>query len=79
MSSPSPLARIADLADSLGRAAEAVQERAERALFEPTLRLGVTGLARSGKTVFIAALVANLIRPARMAGLNAAWLAIAPT
>ncbi|MGD2024704.1 MAG: YcjX family protein, partial [Methyloceanibacter sp.] len=30
-------------------------------LVTPTIRLGVTGLARSGKTVFIAALVHNLI------------------
>ena len=29
--------------------------------FEPTLRLGVTGLARAGKTVFITSLVANLL------------------
>jgi predicted YcjX-like family ATPase len=32
----------------------------------PTVRLGVTGLARSGKTVFIAALVHNLIHGGRL-------------
>ncbi len=32
----------------------------------PSLRLGVTGLARSGKTVFIAALVHNLIHGGRL-------------
>lgn len=32
----------------------------------PTLRLGVTGLSRAGKTVFITALVANLLGPRRM-------------
>lgn len=32
----------------------------------PTLRLGVTGLARAGKTVFITALVRNLVREARL-------------
>ena len=32
----------------------------------PTLRLGVTGLARAGKTVFISALVRNLLREARL-------------
>jgi len=32
----------------------------------PTLRLGVTGLARAGKTVFIAALVRNLIDGGRL-------------
>jgi predicted YcjX-like family ATPase len=35
-------------------------------LVTPTVRLGVTGLARSGKTVFITALVHNLIAGARM-------------
>jgi uncharacterized protein len=33
---------------------------------EPTVRLGVTGLARSGKTVFITALVHDLMAGARM-------------
>ena len=32
----------------------------------PTVRLGVTGLARAGKTVFIAALVHNLIHGGRL-------------
>ena len=32
----------------------------------PTVRLGVTGLARAGKTVFITALVRNLINDARL-------------
>ncbi len=32
----------------------------------PTLRIGVTGLARAGKTVFITALVRNLVNPARL-------------
>ncbi len=35
-------------------------------LVEPSLRLGVTGLARSGKTVFISALVHNLIHGGRL-------------
>jgi hypothetical protein len=35
-------------------------------LVTPTVKLGVTGLARSGKTVFITALVHNLIAGARM-------------
>ena len=35
-------------------------------LLTPTLRLGVTGLARAGKTVFITALVRNLVREARL-------------
>ncbi|MDE2446477.1 MAG: YcjX family protein [Alphaproteobacteria bacterium] len=35
-------------------------------LVQPTLRLGVTGLSRSGKTVFITALVHALLKNARM-------------
>ena len=35
-------------------------------VFEPTLRLGVTGLSRAGKTVFITSFVANLIDRGRM-------------
>ena len=35
-------------------------------LTTPTVRLGVTGLARAGKTVFITALVRNLINEARL-------------
>ena len=41
------------------------------ALFQPTLRLGVTGLSRAGKTVFITALVANLLERGRMGRLAA--------
>lgn len=39
---------------------------------EPTVRLGVTGLARSGKTVFITALVHNLVAQARLPFFDAA-------
>jgi predicted YcjX-like family ATPase len=41
---------------------------AERAtgIVTPTVRLGVTGLARAGKTVFIAALVHNLVHGGRL-------------
>ena len=35
------------------------------ALFNPTIRLGVTGLSRAGKTVFITALVHGLTRGGR--------------
>jgi predicted YcjX-like family ATPase len=41
-------------------------------LTTPTLRLGVTGLARAGKTVLITALVRNLVREARLPFFNAA-------
>ncbi|WP_407668404.1 YcjX family GTP-binding protein [Nioella nitratireducens] len=40
--------------------------------FEPVIRLGVTGLSRAGKTVFITSLVANLLDRGRMPGLQAA-------
>lgn len=35
-------------------------------IFQPTLRLGVTGLSRAGKTVFITALVHNLLAGGRL-------------
>ncbi|MBL4785446.1 MAG: YcjX family protein [Cohaesibacteraceae bacterium] len=35
-------------------------------LLEPTIRIGVTGLARSGKTVFISAVLHNLIHDGRL-------------
>jgi len=41
------------------------------ALFEPVIRLGVTGLSRAGKTVFITGLVANLLDRGRMTQLAA--------
>ncbi len=40
--------------------------------FDPSVRIGVTGLARAGKTVFITSLVANLLDRGRMAQLTAA-------
>ncbi len=47
---------------------EAWSQTAEAAsqLITPTVRLGVTGLARSGKTVFITSLVHNLIHRGRL-------------
>ncbi|MHA3980068.1 YcjX family GTP-binding protein [Halovulum sp. GXIMD14794] len=65
------MARLSDLTDSMGRALESAQARTEEFLFEPTLRLGVTGLSRAGKTVFITSLVANLLNPGRMPQLAA--------
>ena len=35
-------------------------------MMTPTLRLGVTGLSRSGKTVFITALIRNLVSGGRL-------------
>ncbi|MBD9526501.1 MULTISPECIES: YcjX family protein [Paracoccus] len=39
---------------------------------DPVIRLGVTGLSRAGKTVFITSLVANLLDRGRMGALRAA-------
>jgi predicted YcjX-like family ATPase len=63
---------ISNLADGLVRGVERVGDSVSQALFEPVIRLGVTGLARSGKTVFITSLVANLLDRGRMPGLLAA-------
>jgi len=65
---------INDIADALTRSVETVQSTVSEALFEPVIRLGVTGLSRAGKTVFITSLVANLMDRARMPGLAAAPL-----
>ncbi|WP_170522629.1 YcjX family protein [Ruegeria arenilitoris] len=62
---------ISTLADSLVRGVESVGDRVSETFFEPAVRLGVTGLARSGKTVFITSLVANLLDRGRMPGLVA--------
>jgi len=62
---------IATLADEIARRVDSLGGRVSEALFEPVIRLGVTGLARSGKTVFITSLVANLLDRGRMPGLVA--------
>ncbi|WP_134727061.1 YcjX family protein [Paracoccus luteus] len=54
---------LTDTADSLMRGL---------GLSDPVIRLGVTGLSRAGKTVFITSLVANLLDRGRMPGLRAA-------
>lgn len=63
---------ITSIADAVTRQVEAVGDSVNEALFEPVIRLGVTGLARSGKTVFITSLVANLLDRGRMPQLVAA-------
>ena len=57
---------VSDLAEDLWRGIEAL------ALPAPVIRLGVTGLSRAGKTVFITNLVANLLERGRMPQLTAA-------
>ncbi|RYE73157.1 MAG: YcjX family protein, partial [Hyphomicrobiales bacterium] len=58
------------LTDELGIALGNLADAATGAL-TPTLRLGVTGLSRSGKTVFITALVHNLLTGGQLPGFSA--------
>lgn len=62
---------ISSLADTLVRGVESINDSVSQTFFEPVIRLGVTGLARSGKTVFITSLVANLLDRGRMTSLVA--------
>jgi predicted YcjX-like family ATPase len=62
---------LISIVDTAVRGVEKIGDSINGALFEPVIRLGVTGLARSGKTVFITSLVANLLDRGRMPGLVA--------
>jgi predicted YcjX-like family ATPase len=55
------------LTDELGIALANLADSAT-GTFNPTLRLGVTGLSRAGKTIFITALVHNLLTGGRLPG-----------
>lgn len=60
---------ISDISVQLGEGANSVLRSAGQALSDlmtPTVRLGVTGLSRSGKTVFITALVRALLAGGRL-------------
>ncbi len=59
------------LTEGLTRRVEDVLAETSSALFDPVVRLGVTGLSRAGKTVFITSLVANLLERGRMPQLRA--------
>ena len=63
---------LSAITDGITRQIEGAMASVSGAFFEPTLRLGVTGLSRSGKTVFITGLVANLLNRGRMPQLRAA-------
>ena len=63
---------LAAFTDRIGQTVEAVSATVSEAFFEPVLRLGVTGLSRAGKTVFITSLVTNLMETGRMTQLRAA-------
>lgn len=58
------------LTDELGIALSNLADAAV-APFTPTLRLGVTGLSRAGKTIFITALIHNLTTDGRLPGFSA--------
>jgi predicted YcjX-like family ATPase len=59
------LASITTLTDEARIAFDTLASRASN-LVNPSLRLGVTGLSRAGKTVFITALVHNLLHGGRL-------------
>lgn len=63
---------IGSIVDGIVRQAEKTTDSVSETLFEPVVRLGVTGLSRAGKTVFITSLVANLLDRGRMIRLDAA-------
>lgn len=63
---------ISAVADSITRGVENVAETLTSPFSDNVVRLGVTGLSRAGKTVFITSLVANLMDRGRMPQLTAA-------
>lgn len=63
---------LGSIADGVTRGVEGAFASVSNAFFEPVIRLGVTGLSRAGKTVFITGLVANLLDRKRMPQLTAA-------
>jgi predicted YcjX-like family ATPase len=63
---------ITTLADTITRGVGAVTSTLSAPFTEPVIRLGVTGLSRAGKTVFITSLVANLLNRGRMPQFHAA-------
>lgn len=62
---------LSGLTEGLSRGIEGAGMTISETFFDTTLRLGVTGLSRAGKTVFITALVANLLNRGRMPQLKA--------
>jgi len=63
---------ISAIADGLTRGVEAVGDTLASPFQPSSIRLGVTGLSRAGKTVFITSLVANLLDRGRMPALQGA-------
>jgi uncharacterized protein len=66
------IGRLADgVLRGVDRVASGVGSTLSGTFFEPTLRLGVTGLSQAGKSVFITSLVANLLDRGRMGRMQA--------
>ena len=63
---------LAAIADQITRSVDRVTDTLTAPFSDPVIRLGVTGLSRAGKTVFITSLVANLMDRGRMPQLQAA-------
>lgn len=63
---------LSDITDTVLRDVERIGARVGGVFFEPTVRLGVTGLSRAGKSVFITSLVSNLLNRGRMTQFSAA-------
>ena len=59
------------LTDGISRQIDGAVASVAGVFFDPVVRVGVTGLSRAGKTVFITALVANLLDRTRMPQLRA--------
>lgn len=62
---------ISSITGRIAQSIESLGDTVSEAFFEPVLRVGVTGLSRAGKTVFITALVHNLMEPGRMQRMRA--------
>jgi len=62
---------INSITGRIAQSLESMSDTVSEAFFEPVLRVGVTGLSRAGKTVFITALVHNLMEPGRMQRMRA--------
>ena len=59
------------ITDGISRSVEGAIASVSETFLEPVVRVGVTGLSRAGKTVFITGLVANLLARGRMPQLRA--------
>ena len=60
------MARVTSLGDEIAISLDTVRSNVS-GLLDPSVRLGVTGLSRAGKTVFITSLVHNILHGGRLA------------